>query len=118
MNRIQAYHNFWSGFGLTAYDGTTVPDNAMELNNDKYLTYEVADDSFEGQVALTVSLFYRSTSWKDIQEKEMEIANAITRGGKMIKYDGGAFWIKKDTPWAQRLSDTEDDTIRRIVLNI
>ena len=35
----------------------------------------------------------------------------------MVAYDGGAFWIKKASPWAQRMAEASDDTIRRIFLN-
>ena len=36
----------------------------------------------------------------------------------MVQYDNGAFWIRKGNPWAQRLADENDDSIRRIVLNV
>ena len=36
----------------------------------------------------------------------------------MIPTDEGAIWIKLGTPWAQRMSDSTDDSIRRIVLAI
>lgn len=113
MNKLQALHTFWSGFGLPAYDETSVPDNV----NMPYITYEVQSDDFGNVVALTASLWYRSTSWVDITEKEMQIADFIGRGGRMVRYDNGAFWIDKASPWAQRLSDN-DDTVRRIVLNV
>ena len=49
--------------------------------------------------------------------KAEEIAEFITRGGRMVKYDDGAIWIQKGTPWAQRMGDP-DDMIRRIVLSV
>ena len=123
MNKIQALHSFWSGFGLRAYDETHVPDyitidNQIVKNEPPYITYEVSSDSFGEQLAQTASLWYRSTSWAEITTKEMEIANAIGRGGKMISYEGGAFWVRKGSPWAQRMADASDDSIRRITLNI
>ncbi len=114
MNKIQALHSFWSSFGLVAYDATSVPDNA-EL---PYITYEVSSADFNIDLAQTANLWYRSTSWKDITEKEMQIADYISHGGIMITYDNGAFWLKKGVPWAQRMSDEQDDTIRRMILNI
>ena len=36
----------------------------------------------------------------------------------MIAFDGGAMWIQKSTPWAQRLADPDDEMIRRIVMNV
>ena len=114
MNKIQALNAFWNGFQLKAYDETSVPDGA-EL---PYITYEVSSDDFGGTLAQTASLWYRSSSWSEITAKEQEIADFITRGGRMIKYNQGAMWIAKGTPWAQRMGDPSDDLIRRIVLNV
>lgn len=114
MNKIQALHDFWSSFDLTAYDENSVPDDAVM----PYITYEVISDSFGDAVAQTASLWYRSTSWESITQKELQIAEEITRGGKMITYDDGAFWIVRANPWAQRLADDSDDSVRRIILNV
>lgn len=114
MNNIQALNAFWNGFGLKAYDENSVPDTAQL----PYITYETTDDSFGNSLALSASLWYRSSSWSDITEKEQEISDFITRGGRMIAYDDGAMWMQKASPWAQRLEEPSDDMIRRIVLNI
>ena len=114
MNKIQALNSFWSSFGLTAYDETSVPDGSIM----PYITYEVASDTWGNDLALSASLWYRNSSWKEITEKEIEIANYITRGGRLISYDDGAFWIRKGSPWAQRMADETDDFVRRIVLNL
>lgn len=113
MNKIQSLNAFWNGFGLKAYDETSVPDNTSF----PYITFEVSDDEFGHVLMRTASLWYRSSSWEEITLKEQEIAEYITRGGRMIGYDGGAMWIQKSTPWAQRMSDPSDDMVRRIVLN-
>lgn len=114
MNKFQAWHNFWSSFGLEAYDATTVPDNAQL----PYITYEMSDSEFDVDIALTANLWYRSASWAGITQKEMEIAEKISRGGVMVPFSGGAMWIKKGTPFSQRMSDENDDTVRRIVFNV
>ena len=114
MNKVQALNAFWQdASGLIAYDETSVPDDAVL----PYLTYETVVDTFGNEVAVTTSLWYRSTSWQAITQKEMAISDYIGRGGRMVAYDGGAFWIKKANPWAQRLSEASDDMVRRIVLN-
>lgn len=124
MNKMQALHAFWKGFGLRAYDENSVPEyiddgeeNQIKLEP-PYITYESASDTFGNMLAQTASLWYRSSSWAEITEKEQEIADFITRGGRMIAYDGGALWIQRASPWAQRLSEPSDETIRRIVLNV
>lgn len=114
MNKMQTLHSFWSGFGLKAYDENSVPDNVAL----PYITYEAASDDFGNAISLSASLWYRSSSWSDITEKEQQIADFIGRGGRMLKFDGGAMWVVKNTPWAQRMEEPSDDTIRRIVLNI
>lgn len=113
MNKVQALDAFWNSFGWKAFDENTTPDNV----DDKHISYESFDDDFGNMLVKSASLWDRSYSWKDIQLKEQEIANYISRGGRIVHYDGGAFWIKKGTPWAQRLDEPSDDTIRRIILN-
>lgn len=114
MNKIQKLNSFWNSFGIMACDVNTVPDKA-EL---PYITYDVSSDSFNSSVYQTVSIWYRSTKWDEITQKEQEISDYITRGGIILKYDGGAMWIHKSTPWAQRMSEPGDSTIRRIILNV
>ena len=114
MNKMQTLHSFWSGFKLKAYDENSVPDDAQL----PYLTYESVSDSFGNSVPQVVNLWYRSSSWSDVVAKEQEISDFITRGGRMVSYDGGAMWIQKASPWAQRLGDESDEMIRRIVLNV
>lgn len=114
MDKLQTLQAFWSGFGLKAYDETSVPDNAQL----PYITYEASSDDFGNRMLRSASLWYRSSSWAAITEKEQEISDFITRGGRMLNYNGGAMWIQKATPWAQRMNDPSDDMIRRIVLSI
>ena len=52
------------------------------------------------------------------KNRAQEIADYITRGGRMLKYDDGAMWLQKGSPWAQRMDDPSDEMIRRIVLTV
>lgn len=114
MNKSQAIHNFWSGFGLPAYDETTVPDDAKT----PYITYNVTTDSIDNTLMMHASLWYRTSSWKDISDKAEEIAEAITKmDPPSIKIDNGRLYIAKGSPFAQRMTD-EDRTIRRMYINI
>ena len=120
LDKEQAIHAFWSSFNLAAYDESTVPteENAPDF---PYITYNVVTDSFDGtdaDTAMYASLWYKSRSWADITAKKDEISEAIGYGGKRIPIDGGYLWIKRGTPFAQRLADDSDDTIRRIYINI
>lgn len=114
MDKLQAYTNFWNGFALKAYDETSVPDDATM----PYITFETMEDDFDHTLALTASIWYRSTSWVESVAKANEIRYAIGRGGKIVPYEGGAFWIRKGQPWAQRMSEDNDDSVRRTILNL
>ena len=115
MTKAQALHEFWASFGLPAYDENTVPIDAQIPR----ITYSVSTDSFENTLFLSANLWYKSTSWKEISEKAEEIAERIGVNGYTIKaIDNGYLWIVKGTPFAQRMSDPSDDSIRRIYINI
>lgn len=120
MTIEQTIHNFWSSFGLTAYDENTVPDDATM----PYLTYSVnVGDIISGPVTMQASLWYRSMSWKEITEKSEEIRNYLGIGGVMIEHDDGAIWIKRGNTFAQRSAagsseSEQDNTIRRVVLTV
>lgn len=114
MDKLQAYNAFWNSFGLRAYEATSVPDGAIM----PYITYESAEDDFNHQLALTASIWYRSASWSECVAKLKEIENEIARSGKIIPYSTGVMWIQKGIPWATRMGDENDDSVRRIVLNL
>ena len=107
---------FWSGFGIKAYDENTVPtgENRPQM---PYITYSVQTDSIGAILSLTGSIWYRATSWLMPEQKADEIARAVGGTGYYINHiDGGYLWITKGTPFAQRMSDPEDDMIRRIYI--
>lgn len=113
MNKAQAIHKFWSGFGLPAYDENSVPDNAVM----PYITYGVSTGALDDIIILTGSLWYRSASWQDISLKADEIAEAVGKNGyKISVLDNGYLWVNQGSPFAQRMSDQSDNMIRRIYL--
>ena len=114
MTKAAAIYKFWSSFGLTAYEENTVPTDAVF----PYITYQLVTDSFDREIPLTASLWYRSESWTAINAKTDEISQKISRGGKIISCDGGAIWLKRGQPFAQSMGDESDDLIKRKYLNI
>lgn len=112
-DRWTALNEFWNGFGLDAYDETTVPDGAQL----PYITYSASVSDLDDAVILTASLWYRSNSWSEISQKAEEISEAIG-GGMGVHYDGGRLWVVKGSPFAQRLGDEYDLQMRRIVLQV
>ena len=114
MTKAAAIYQFWNSFGLTAYEENSVPDDATF----PYITYQLVTDSFDREIPLTVSIWYRSESWTGINAKTEEISQKIRRGGKIISCDGGAIWLKRGQPFAQSMGDESDDLIKRKYLNI
>lgn len=116
MDKFQALQSFWGSFGVPAYDENTVPtgENRPAL---PYITYDAVIADFGHPVALSASLWYQGASWEKISVKALEIEAEIGRGGITLPIDSGALWIKKGSPFAQRMSDP-DNMIRRIVVNV
>lgn len=114
MDKAQAIDAFWNSFGLPAYDENTVPQNATLPR----ITYNVATGSLEDVISLTGSLWYRSSSWRDISLKAKEIERRLgLHGGEVIDLDDGKLWLVKGSPFSQRMPDP-DNSIRRIYINI
>lgn len=114
MTKAAAIYQFWNSFGLAAYDENTVPIDA----DFPYITYQLVTDSFDREIPLAASIWYRSESWTAINAKTEEISQTISRGGKIIPCDGGAIWLKRGQPFAQSMVDKSDDLIKRKYLNI
>ena len=115
MTKGQAIQKFWESFGLTAYDETSVPDDAPF----PYITYQVHTSSLDGLCITNASIWYRSYSWKEISEKTEQISKAIAQmNPPSVKIDGGRLFITKGVPFAQRMRDESDDAIRRMLLNV
>jgi len=113
----EALYSFWSGFGIPAYEENSV------FSEDKqpafpYITYEVQTDSFGDAVYLTASLWYRDSSWLPAITKKDEISEFLGMGGVQSAISGGTIWIKRGSPFSQLSSDSTDNMIKRIILNI
>lgn len=115
MDKAQAIQHFWEQFNLPAYDENTVDDSAVM----PYITYGVSTGSIEDVINLSASVWYRSSSWTAITKKVDEIAKAIAEmNPPSIKIDGGRLYLVKGSPFAQRMDDPSDDSVRRIYLNL
>ena len=113
-DKEQAINSFWNSFDVPAYDENTVPATAGY----PHITYNVQTDSLDNVVDLYASLWYKSTSWKDITLKAQEIEKRLgEKGGVLLELNVGYAYITKGTPFMQRMADS-DDSIRRIYFNI
>jgi hypothetical protein len=115
MSKASVFHTYMSSFGLTAYEETTAPTDATF----PYLTYTFSSGDFqEGEIPITVNLWYYSESNTTANAKAEEISQAITRGGVHLPCERGSIWIKKGSPFVQSLSDPSDEKIRRRYINL
>jgi hypothetical protein len=115
MTKAAALHEFFSGFGMTAYVSTSVPDDVTF----PYLTYELITGAWEaGEVGLTINLWFYTDSEKTPNAKAQELSEAIGSGGKLLKCDGGYIWLKRGSPWCQSLTDDTSPTIKRRYINV
>ena len=118
MTKASALYNFFSSFGIEAYEETLVPSEE-QAPKFPYLTYQLITDSFDNEALIPVSLWYRSeASLLALNTKTEEISQRIGRGGVFLDCDGGKIWIKRGSPFAQTMSDPEDNTIKRKYINI
>lgn len=112
MDKQQAIHSFWSSFGITAYDENSVPDTAKM----PYITYNVSTGDFGDTVVMSASVWYRANSWTYLDLMANRISSYIGYGGITIPIDNGMIWIKRSSPFSQRMSD--DGEVKRTLLTI
>lgn len=118
MTKESALYKFWSGFGIPAYEENNV-FTLEKAPNYPYITYEVQTDSFEGgSIPLSASIWYRSTSWTEINEMKRKVSERIGNGGTIIKCDDGGIWLTRSTPFAQNMGDDTDDMVKRVLINV
>lgn len=116
MDKFQALQSFWSSFGIPAYDENTVP-SGDDRPSYPYITYDAVVGNLGDFAAMSASLWDYGTSWSAITTKLEDVTSKIGRGGYLIKFDDGAIWIKRGSPFAQRMAD-DNDMVRRILINV
>ena len=121
-NKTQALYGFWSGFRIPAIDEQSSYDTAtMEQLGITYpyITFESAVGEFGEEITLGADLYYRSSTWAEIESKAAEIADAIGYAGTLVPYDGGgAIWIKRGNPIYRRMGADNAFDIRRIHFDV
>lgn len=118
MTKAQAVQEFFSSFGLKAYEENAVPtgDNAPKF---PYVTYQlVTDDVTGGNIPIAASLWDYGSSWVYLNNKVDYISRELGLNGKFINCDGGAVWFKKGSPFATSTGDAENQMVKRKKLNI
>lgn len=113
MDKWQAQQNYWSSFGLTAYDENTVPEDAAY----PYITYQAVSGSLDGQMTVSANLWYRGHSWTEISQKVNQMESMINQE---VAMDGRQYMVvrKPESSFAQRLREDSDPLVRRILLTV
>jgi len=126
MNKQQAYNNFWSGFGVFAFEENAVPDDdtikalieeGIAPSKYPYITYQVITGDLDGPVFPTASIWDRSNSWERADLLTNQISETIQKMNT-IKLDNGRMFITKGAPFAQHMKEDADSSIRRVVMNL
>lgn len=115
-DKFAAIQNFWSSFGMPAFDEYSVP-SGEDAPKFPYITYSLSYDKFDRPVNMEVNLWTRSSSWGSALKKFSEIEKAVG-AGKYLICEGGAVLIRFGSPIMNRLGDNGDDLIRRLLINI
>lgn len=115
MTKEAAICTFFSSFDLPAYEASDVlPDIPYP-----YLDYTAPTGFWgDGENAVTVNLWYNTSSNVVPNAKAQEIADAIGPGGYTLACDGGMVWIKRGSPWCQSLVDAVNKSIKRRYINV
>ncbi len=96
MTKGEAIQTFFSGFGLPAYEETTVPDGAIL----PYITYEGTVEGWGESVSLSASLWYEAdASLADVNAKCGEIGRVVGPSGLLLDCDEGKIWLSRGTPF-------------------
>lgn len=116
MDKWEAQYNFWSSFGLPAYEENSVPD--LRDITFPYITYEASANAFDEPVTVSASIWDKGPSWETVDKKADEIRRYIKYMG-CPKIDGGRYRVYTgESAFAQNMGDPDDDQIRRKLLSV
>lgn len=114
MDRWEALYNFWSSFGIPAYEENSVPSDATF----PYITYESSVGGFESVLPLSASIWDRTTRGTAfVDAKADEIEKYIKNMG-CPEIKGGRYRAYTDGTSAQNMGDPDDKLIKRKLLTV
>ena len=114
QTKTAALQSWLERFGLPVYASQAVPESA-EL---PYMTYALVDGAWgDGEQALTVNTWRRTTSEAKANADVEAIAQVLGLGGEIVPCKGGGFWIKRGEPFAQA-ADSDAQGVKRRYINL
>ena len=115
-DEYQAQYQFWSGFGIPAYEENAVPD-ADDISF-PYLTYQAINNQWDESSQIFVNIWTRSTSWEQADTLALAVKSRMENGGATAGFTGGMIWFTPGTSFIQNMGDPEDNMIRRKLLTV
>ena len=107
INVATALYEFFSGFGIPAYEENSVPDTATY----PYITYRLIQPEWHEAGSLYANVWYRGSSLSPLLAKVDQISNAIGEG-KSIKTPDGVIYLHKDMLFFQMLTQENDEMVK------
>lgn len=108
----KALYQFFSGFGIPTFVEYNIPEKMPDGTpvTPPYITYQVIEPDWPDNGTLYARLWYRGTTYRDINAKTDEIKAAVG-GGVTLPTDSGCVFLTKGTPFAQEQPTEGDDTL-------
>lgn len=103
---------FYSSFGIPAYEEHTVPDDAAL----PYITYEIMNPDWRDDAIITANVWYSGTTFGPLFKKVDEISAKLGEGLR-VPTDTGSLYLYKGNPFSQ-VSDTGNDEVKVCYLMI
>ena len=113
-DKWEALYNFWSSFGIPAYEENSVPDS--DDVTFPYITYNALTAEFDSDLSDAASIWTKSTSWLSADTIANTIAARLKNGGETIPYADGMIWITLES--IQSMGDPNNDKIKRKLLMV
>lgn len=105
----------WFNAFMPFYRASSVPKDVLF----PYGTYEYVAGAWEdGDVSMTVNLWFYTESESIPDEKAQALSDRIGPGGVLIPCDEGFIWLRRGTPWCQSVVYEDDLSIKRRYINI
>lgn len=115
MDKWEALYNFWSSFGIPAYEENSVPKDAAY----PYITYEAGVGSFESVVTLSASIWDRTTQGTAfVDNKADEIVRYIKNMRECPRVNGGRYRVYVEGQYATNMGDPDDRLVKRKQMNV
>lgn len=119
MTKLQAIHDFFSSFGLPAYEEHSVPayqDAAQTVETaPPYITYQLAVSSFPGEpVAITADIWDLSESFTALEQYADRIRRKVVPFCRIV-CDDGYILVTMGSPFTSYLADGD---VKRAYMNL